>query len=209
MNIRELNNIFEEIDEHWVEVTFTLSDDTFEAFIYKFNEDWGDRYLVCNDLHNWWREHMDLHWYKYWRVTHRGGWFFWNDLKIINTINNCTLCWVIVQDKNSTCNNCTKLIKDFKEKKPIKKKENPFIELHKGRVDTVVDLSEPIVWREDMWARGIHISADWRTNRISEMNETHLRNTIARFFDEYNTTPLQEELERRQIRNSITESVYS
>lgn len=50
--------------------------------------------------------------------------------------------------------------------------------------------------REDDWRSGIHIDIDGNEHKLSEMTISHLKNTI-KFFNYLDTTPLEEELKRR------------
>lgn len=53
---------------------------------------------------------------------------------------------------------------------------------------------------EDDWKEGFHTTRDGEEMRLEDMTESHLRNTIA-FFQrsehDYDTTPLEQELEGR------------
>ena len=49
---------------------------------------------------------------------------------------------------------------------------------------------------EVLWRQGLHQDKENNEYKISEMTSEHLQNTI-NYFDDLNTTPLQEELNKR------------
>jgi hypothetical protein len=50
--------------------------------------------------------------------------------------------------------------------------------------------------REQKWREGIHITRDGTKMRIKDMTADHLCNTI-RYFEGYDTSPLEEDLSKR------------
>ena len=52
--------------------------------------------------------------------------------------------------------------------------------------------------KEDEWEKGYHINKKGKKYKLQDMTISHLQNAI-RFFEELNTTPLEEELKKRQI----------
>ena len=50
--------------------------------------------------------------------------------------------------------------------------------------------------REEEWARGIHTTMLGDIILLKDMGTSHIKNTI-RYFEDYDTSPLKKELERR------------
>lgn len=57
-----------------------------------------------------------------------------------------------------------------------------------------------IIPHEEMWRNGYHETREGEELLLSEMTESHLRNTI-KYFCHLDVEPLEEELRRRQYEN--------
>lgn len=55
---------------------------------------------------------------------------------------------------------------------------------------------EEIEYREAQWAKGIHKDQNGKKYNLKDMETSHLENCI-RYFDDHDTSPLEQELKRR------------
>lgn len=52
------------------------------------------------------------------------------------------------------------------------------------------------IYNEENWKNGFHVTQDEKIIRLSDMETKHIKNTI-RYFSDIDTSPLEEELNKR------------